>query len=263
MGDVPVLVGAVVGFVGALVGAGGGFLLMPVLLLAYGLPPAKAAAISLVTVTAAALSGTLAHASRGHVDFGGGLALAGFAIPGALAGAAMGARAGHRAFTLAFGLLLGALGLVMALGTAPRTSPPPAAAGRGRWRYAHGGGGDRIGMNTLAPVSAGMVLIGGLASLFGIGGGPLIVPLLTFAGGVEVHVAAATAQFVILLSSLAGLAAYLSTGGVDWRLAAGLAAGALLAAPLGAAASERLPAARLLQLLGFCLLAAAARLVLG
>jgi uncharacterized protein len=251
-----VLVGAAVGFIGALVGAGGGFLLMPVLLMVYRLPPAQAAAVSLVTVTAAALSGTLAHARRGRVDIPGGLTLAAFAIPGALVGVRFAAVIPAGLFTTGFGALLAALGLWMLVGGPSHMRSGPVVIG------VHlSANRRRLGMNTLAPLSAGMVVIGGLASLFGIGGGPLMVPLLAVGGRLPVHRAAATAQLVIFLSSLAGLAGYVAVGRVNWALAALFSAGALAGAPLGAAASGRLPGGRLLQLLGFCLLLTGGRLL--
>lgn len=65
-----VALGLVVGALGTLIGAGGGFLLTPVLLLVY--PHASAqtiSATSLAVVFANAASGTVAYARQGRVDY--------------------------------------------------------------------------------------------------------------------------------------------------------------------------------------------------
>jgi uncharacterized membrane protein YfcA len=89
----------------------------------------------------------------------------------------------------------------------------------------------------------------------------MLVPLLAFGNGMEIHRAAATAQLIILLSSLAAVVGYGAQRGVAWGPAAALAAGAVLGAPLGAAAALRVPGRRLLQILGICLLLVGIRLV--
>jgi uncharacterized protein len=241
------LIGALIGFAGAVVGAGGGFLLMPVLLTVYGLSPARASGVSLVMVTASALAATAAYVRQRRIDYRAGLGLALFAIPGSVAGARLAGVVPAGLFAAGFGLLLALVGLWLALGSGPAPDLAPGTAGpRSRPLALH----------------AGATLAGGLAALFGIGGGPLMVPLLTIAGRVPVHAATATAQLVILLSSAAGVAGYVAVGGIDWRLAGALSAGALIGAPLGALASPRVPARRLLQLLGACLVVVGARLLL-
>lgn len=254
-----VLTGWVIGFVGAMVGAGGGFLLMPILLLALGLAPARASGVSLVMVTVSAVAGTWAYLRQRQVDVPTGLVLAAFAIPGTALGARLAGVVSPGAFSVAFGLLLAIVGGWMAAGRRPQASAGGPDAGR-HSLVTMTGEVYRCAM-PLLPLSLGAVLIGGLASLFGIGGGPLLVPLLTLIGGMPVHIAAATSQLVILLSSAAGVAGYLGRGGLDWHLAAALSAGALLGAPLGAGTAPHVPARRLLQLLGLCLVLAGGRLM--
>ncbi len=133
------LFGVAVGTVGALAGVGGGFLVVPVLLLAFHLPPAVAAGTSLVMVAANALAGSLLHGRRGLLDWRGGLFLTGTAYPGTLLGAHFGARLRSEHFTLAFGLLLVAMAAAWRPSTPascdgapvpprwPRAYPPPGA----------------------------------------------------------------------------------------------------------------------------------------
>ena len=83
-----VLLGFAVGTVGTLVGSGGGFILTPVLLIAY--PHAKPdliTAISLVVVFFNALSGSFAYRAQQRTDYRSGLQFAAAALPGSIAGA--------------------------------------------------------------------------------------------------------------------------------------------------------------------------------
>src|SRR5262245_393560 len=83
-----VLLGVVVGALGTLIGAGGGFLLAPILALLYPRESADVlTAISLTVVFANALSGSFAYAKQGRVDFRSGLIFAVAGLPGALFGA--------------------------------------------------------------------------------------------------------------------------------------------------------------------------------
>lgn len=81
------LTGLGVAVVGTLVGAGGGFLAVPLLLLVFRLPPHLAVGTSLTMVFFSACSGSTAYARQGKVDFHTGLRLAAATMPGSLAGA--------------------------------------------------------------------------------------------------------------------------------------------------------------------------------
>ena len=63
-------VGAAAGILGSLIGLGGGFVVIPVLRLAYGVSPALTAGASLVMVLANAISGSIAYLRQGRVDVG-------------------------------------------------------------------------------------------------------------------------------------------------------------------------------------------------
>ncbi|HEX3737602.1 MAG TPA: sulfite exporter TauE/SafE family protein, partial [Solirubrobacterales bacterium] len=82
------LLGLVVGTFGTLVGAGGGFILTPVLLVVYPeLTPAQITSISLLVVFFNALSGSIAYARLRRIDYRSGLRFAAAGIPGSILGA--------------------------------------------------------------------------------------------------------------------------------------------------------------------------------
>lgn len=87
-----VFLGFAVGAYGALVGVGGGFILVPALLLIYPDDTQKAlTSISLAVVLATSASSTIAFARRRIVDYQTGLMFAAAAVPSALAALSIGA----------------------------------------------------------------------------------------------------------------------------------------------------------------------------
>ena len=83
-------------------------------------------------------------------------------------------------------------------------------------------------------------LVAGVAGgLFGVGGGVLMVPILTGGFGLSQHRAHGTSLAVIGLSALAGLVVYAAAAHVVWATAAVVALTSVLAAPLGARLATR------------------------
>lgn len=111
-----------------------------------------------------------------------------------------------------------------------------------------------------------MAATGGIGGLFsgltGVGGGALMVPLMTGVLGMRQHTAHGTSLVVIVFAALAGSATYFVNGGADWALVATLLAGSAIGAYAGARLVQLLPALRLRQVFGVFLLAVGARLLL-
>ena len=84
--------GLVVGFLTGLLGVGGGFLIIPVLVLALGLPMPTAIGTSLVVVAINSAAGFAAHAGEATLDVPVTLAFTGAAVVTALAAGRLGAR---------------------------------------------------------------------------------------------------------------------------------------------------------------------------
>lgn len=103
--------GAAVGAVTGLVGAGGGFVIVPALVLLGGLPMQRAIGTSLLVIAMNTLAGFAGHAGHVEVDFGIAAMVSGAAVAGSLVGSRLGTRL--RPDTLRRGF--GAFVLVMAL----------------------------------------------------------------------------------------------------------------------------------------------------
>lgn len=80
----------------------------------------------------------------------------------------------------------------------------------------------------------GGVGIGVFSGLFGVGGGSLLVPLLTLGFGFSIHKAIAISLAVIVPTAMSGAYRHSMAGNVDWITALVIAGGSMLGAFLGA-----------------------------
>ena len=118
-----VLVGLVIGGISGLTGIGGGVLLVPALVLGFGLGQRVAQGTSLVAILPNAVIGAIVHRRDGDLDLpaAGWMSVGG--MPGVLAGAALALWLPERLLAGLFGLLLAA----MAVATWPRRARRKAA----------------------------------------------------------------------------------------------------------------------------------------
>ena len=110
---IPVLaIGVIIGFIGAIMGLGGGFLLVPMLIYLLRVPTSTVIGTSLTLTFLTMLSATVLHAATNHqVD----AVLALILMVGGVIGAQFGALAGHRIRGEQLRLLLGVLVLAVGL----------------------------------------------------------------------------------------------------------------------------------------------------
>ena len=142
-----VLLGFAVGAYGTIVGAGGGFLLVPALLILYpGYSQQEITSISLFVVLATAVSGSIAYARRRLIDYRTALIFAAVSIPAGFAGAFAVRLLPRSAFDVTFGVLLIVLATYLSLTLARGERPAvrePVAPGRFIVAAADGAGGRR------------------------------------------------------------------------------------------------------------------------
>ncbi|MGE3107988.1 MAG: sulfite exporter TauE/SafE family protein [Phycisphaerales bacterium] len=257
-----IALGIVIGVVGTLIGAGGGFILMPALVMMYPrAEPEHLAAMSLAVVCANAISGTVGYARLRRIHFRGGLMFAAAAIPGAIVGALLVHWIPRRAFdaVLGVGLIVMAAWLLMRSARAADQTTPGGTADS---TSARGVSHEQLNLKRGVGISAG---VGVASSMLGIGGGIIHVPALVHGVGYPVHVAAATSHFVLALTSAAGLAVLASRGLLDHDLdrALMIAGGAVVGAQVGAVLSSRISGHWIIRLLAVALLAMGGRVMWG
>jgi uncharacterized membrane protein YfcA len=106
-------IGVVVGALTGIVGVGGGFLMVPALIIAGGLPMREAAAASLFVIAIAAFSGLVSYAGEVAVGWPAVLPMAAVAAIGTLIGGALAWRLPQRRLQQAFAIALVCLGTFM------------------------------------------------------------------------------------------------------------------------------------------------------
>src|ERR1700676_3782426 len=131
-----IITGFIIGIFGTLIGAGGGFILVPILILSYpGLSPETITAISIVIVAANAISGSIAYARSGRIDYKAGLLFALFTIPGSILGVLSTQFIPRNIFNILFGLLLVALSTYLLLRHNKAVPPIVADVNKKRWKH--------------------------------------------------------------------------------------------------------------------------------
>jgi uncharacterized membrane protein YfcA len=235
---------------GAMVGLGGGFILVPVLRLFFGLAPAEAAGTSLVLIVASGASGAFAYLMQRRVHLKIGWLIAAGGLPGGIIGAILSLHISPRAFDWILALLLIAVAIDMAWN----------AERRMRGRPLHERVHEIKGMSYRAALLLGFA-IGVLSSLFGIGGGVVLVPTLLYFSELPIHAVSATSQFGLLLTSPVGLVVHAFQRDIDLPAVVPLVAGGLLGGPVGARLSSKLKSPQLLVVVAFALVAVAGSLI--
>lgn len=261
-----VALGFGVGAYGTIIGAGGGFVLVPVLLLIYpDYGPEGVTAISLAVVWANATSGSVAYARQHRIDYVTGGLFAASSIPGVVVGALVVRYVPERAFSIAFGaLMLAMAGMTLQPRPTAIREPRPARGllvrtvvmpGGVSYRYAY-----KIWQAVLLSLAVGFV-----SSLFGVGGGIIHVPMMIVLFRIPIELAVATSHFTLALMAGGATVVHLASGslaGEHLVKAAALGLGAIPGAQAGAWLGHRMPARRVLPLLAFALVLLAARLIL-
>lgn len=229
-----VVSGVGAGIFGALLGLGGGVLIVPLLTLVFGFPLASAVGASLVSVIATSVSAASHYVRIGQADLRLGLSLELTTVLGALVGGTLGGILPDRVLALAFAALLAYVAVTLVRGVivspAPRSTTGEADAdaevpiSRGRQVVAYAGAGGA----------------GVLSSLLGIGGGIVKVPIVHLVLGRSLPVAVATSTFVIGVTAAAGAYPYLSRGDIDPAIAGPVVFGVAIGSQVGARIGRRI-----------------------
>lgn len=263
-----VLIGLLVGTYGALIGAGGGFVIVPILLLLFGFSPQEAAGTSLTVVFVGAISSTIAFVRQRRIDYQTAWRFAAATIPSALLGAQIATYFTSTAFRVLFGGLLIVLAVFLNLRpdtsqaklSAPDSGPLPGGWVRRSLTDARG-----VHFAYAFNLRNGIILsvfVGFLSSILGIGGGVVHVPAMVFLFGFPAHLATATSTFVLAFTALAGAIPYLLRGDVQLGPAAALAAGVVVGAQVGAAIARRVKGKIIVRSLTIALVIVGVRLIL-
>jgi uncharacterized membrane protein YfcA len=255
------LSGLAAGAFGALLGLGGGILIVPILTLGFGVPLTAAVGTSLICVIATSTGAAAINVRAGRADVRLGLTLGAGTVVGALTGAVIAGFLPERLLAALFAALLAYTAFTMARGLRRRADASdedvrldPAAP--------DGPGAPSYRSRRLPPAIGGSFLAGNVSGLLGVGGGIVTVPLIHLVMGAPMRVAVATSNFMMGLTAAAGAYAYLLRGDIDPRFAAPVILGVAAGAAIGAGISARLRTSWLVGLFVVVLLYVAVQMAL-
>jgi uncharacterized protein len=226
------------GFLGALTGLGGGVVIVPMLVLLFGVDLRYAIGASLVSVIATSSGAAAAYVKEGYSNVRVGMLLEIATTVGALAGAYLAVIVAPNAIAVVFGVVLLISAYLSSRQRAEQTiadKPDPLAV---RLRL-DGSYPTPEGSKTYHAhrVPVGFVLMFGagvLSGLLGIGSGALKVLALDQAMRLPFKVSTTTSNFMIGVTAAASAGVYLSRGYINPGLALPVMLGVLLGSLLGA-----------------------------
>lgn len=255
-----ILLGIGVGCYGTLVGAGGGFVLVPIFLLFYHMPHETAVGTSLAVVSFNAFSGAYGYVRDGKVDFRAGISFALATFPGAIGGAYLTSAVSGPLFMKIFGVSLILISVYLLL-RKPRREIQVIHGKKG-WGWVSRRDRGHESYEYFEPLGIGISLVvGAVSSWLGIGGGIIHVPAMTEILRFPVHIAVATSHFVLAWTALVGAIFHAYHGHWDPRVALSVGFGALVGAQLGVKISRKAKGSALLRYLSIALLLVGLRLL--
>lgn len=245
--------GLFAGFAAGLFGIGGGFVVVPALLVVLPLLGGDKAQFahvaigtSAATIIITSLRSVRAHAKRGAVEFEVLKTWAPWLILGDTAGVILAGRVDGHVLTLIFAIGVGLMSLNFLI---PHLSD-------------HKMSDEMPGIGPRVAIAGGL---GTFSALLGIGGGTIAIMVMTLCGR-SIHRAIATASGIGALIAIPSAIGFIIIGlgqhGLPWGslgyvnlpAMAIIASTAILTAPLGVAFAHKLPAAPLKRIFGFYLI---------
>jgi uncharacterized membrane protein YfcA len=227
------------GAVGAILGLGGGILLVPVLTMFFGVNLHYAMGASLISVIATS-SGAAAYLTSGLSNIRIGLFLAMATTVGAITGASLAGIVPERALQLTLGLALGYCAWLTFRQLdveIPAAAAPDALALRFglEGTYYDRSLGTRVSYRAtrVGPGLAAMYGAGLLSGLLGIGSGAFKVLAMDYFMRLPMKVSTATSNFMIGITAAASAGIYFGRGDIHPVIVTPVAVGILLGAYLG------------------------------
>lgn len=229
------VLGAVLGSVGGMMGIGGGLIAIPVLAWLYGMDQHLAQGTALVMIVPNVLIGFLRYRQRNHIDLKSTASLAALAMLSTYFAARFASKLDPDHLRIAFALFLIALAGYFSLQL--RIRPDTLAQGAVSSRY--------------LPVMG--VLSGLMSGVFSVGGGLVVVPALVGWFRMTQTQAQGIAMALVIPGALVALFAFSHAGHVDWHTGIPLALGGVASVSWGVALAHRIAQKTLRMLFCFVL----------
>ena len=234
------MISTLAGVFGALLGLGGGLIVVPALTLLLHIDIRYAIGASIVSVIATSSGAAAAYVRERMTNLRVAMVLEIATTIGALSGAFLAGHVNGRWLYLTFAVVMGysAIAMLRKRHAIEKENVPP-----DRWAdlltlhdsyYDESTGQHESYRVTRTALGFGLMYIAGIVSgLLGIGSGALKVPAMDLAMGLPIKVSTATSNFMIGVTAAASAGVYFARGDIDPFIAAPVAAGVLLGATIG------------------------------
>jgi uncharacterized membrane protein YfcA len=242
--------GCLIGFMGGVLGIGGGMIAIPALVLLMGMSQQLAQGTALIMVLPTIIMAVRKYNQQTRIDRRVALAGAGGAVVFTWVGARLALGIESGVLRLSFAVFLFFIALFYAWQT---------------WRAGLARRAPRASGNApvFTPRRASVLgmLCGTLGGFFGVGGAVLAVPIITTVFRLPQTTAQALALCMVIPGSAVALATYSWAGQAAWLVGLPLAAGSLLFVPVGVRLAYRLPERKLRACFAAMLFATVALLI--
>lgn len=224
-----VIIGLIAGFIGGLLGVGGGIIMVPALLLTLGLGFQEAKAVSLFAIFFLAISGTQQHRKLGNVKRRMGLVIGITGMVGAIIGTYTSTLMDTALLIIIFAITLFASAARFFVKVEEREV-------ENRWAE------PAIGLGG-----------GFIAGLLGVGGGIVMVQGMVYIG-VTIHSAVGTSMFAIMFNAASGVVSHAYLGFLNLVVAIPMTLTAVLGVRAGALYADKVEAPVLKRYFGVALI---------
>jgi len=247
---------------GVLVGAGGGFIIGPTLMLFFDFSPQSAVGTSILCVSIASLSGAISYLRLKIVDIRSTILFAIAAMPGAILAVIGLEKINSAIFNILFALILLLTGLYVywspSKSEKDNNSKKFENTKKTLWltkREINSSSGEKFRYIFIEPIATSVnIIFGFISSFFGIGGGPLRTPTLVYFFNFPVKVATATSVATMSIYTLFGSFAHYLNGNVEVSAVIPLGLGGIIGSQIGVIISKRLKGRLVMKLLSVAMI---------
>ena len=252
------ILGFAVSLPASMAGLGGGFIMVPILIVLFGLPPQRAVAISLMAMCGTSISATVGYVRQRRVDYLLGLVYDILDIPGVIVGAYLTTILPSDLLTAIVGILI--MFMAILLFTRSKNSFPaengkskPLSKGWKRKRVDSTGTVFKYVISNPALILLSSFAGGLVSGMCGLGGGITDTSTMILLG-VPPHIAVASSEFAMTLTSLTGTFAHEFLNNLLIDYAIPVTVGTVIGAQAGSSLAKRVKGKtlrKILSIIGF------------
>jgi uncharacterized membrane protein YfcA len=259
------VIGFIVGVPSSMVGLGGGFIIVPVLILFFQLPAQNAIAVSLVAICGTTFSSTLGYVRQRRVDYKLGLLYDILDIPGIVLGAYITTLLPQDFLAGICGIFIILISVLVIKNKENPCSEEKSEANKTsmewtRNRIDSSGKAFKYTLRSLHLALASSFLGGLMTGLSGLGGGIADVSTMILLG-IPPHIAVASSEFAMAVTNGVGVVAHGFLNNILFEYAIPITIGTVIGAQMGCSLAKRVKGKTIGKILSLIAVLAGLRLV--